>query len=164
MPALTEALADEDPETVAEVLFALAKIGPDAKTAVAAVAEKLADEEPRVALAACFALGKIGPDAVEAKAALIENLASENDFLPESSAWALSQICPECAETAPKTVPLLAKALDDPQPTVRLGAIEALGALGPLAKNATEPLKKLAEGGDDLVAPAAAEALKKIGG
>jgi HEAT repeat protein len=164
VPALVEALADPEPETRNEVLFALGSIGPGAESAVPAVAKALGDPDMNVRYAACYALGSIGPAAKSAKAALQRNLASPDEFLAMDSAWALSRIDPGCTESAPKTVPLLVKGLEQPDAMTRLHAVESLGRLGPLAKDAAAALKKALEDDNGDVREAAAEALKAIGG
>ena len=62
--------------------------------------------------------------------------------------------------------PQLVKLLADPEPAVRLAAVEVLGGLGPAARPAAEKLKELAgnaESGDPQVGPAARKALERIG-
>jgi HEAT repeat protein len=165
VPALVDALADPDPETRNEVLFALASIGPGAEGAVSAVANNaLSDTDMNVRYAACYALGSIGPAAKSAKAALRGNLASPDEFLAMASAWALARIDPGCTETAPKSVPLLCSALEQPDAMTRLHAAESLGLLGPLAKDAAGALKKALQDANADVRDAAAKALKAIGG
>ncbi|NQU21814.1 MAG: HEAT repeat domain-containing protein [Candidatus Nealsonbacteria bacterium] len=164
VPALIEALKDENAQTRCEVLFAIAAIGPDAKEAVAAAIDSLGDPEEDVCYAACLALGKIGPDAIEAKSALKKNLAAKDEFLPMTSAWALVQIDPKCEECCKETVPILIKALQQPKAITRMHAAEALGALGPLAKDAVDALKKAAKDDDEYVSAAATEALKAVEG
>ena len=163
VPALVEALNDENTVTRQEVLFALASIGPEAKAAVPAIVGALQDPDMDVRYGACFALGKIGPAALEAKPELQKKLDSADQFLALSAAWALAQIDAACPQTAPKSVPLLIKALDSPELMVRLEAISALGCVGPLAKQAIDPLKKLATEDDEpQVREAAAKALEAI--
>jgi HEAT repeat protein len=164
VPALVDALADPDPQTRNEILFALAAIGPDAKAAVPAVTKALSDADMNVRYAACYALGSIGPAAKSAKAALQRNLASPDEFLSVSSAWALARIDPGCTETAPKSVPLLVKALGEPDAMTRLHAAESLGLLGPLAKDAAPALQKAVQDANADVREAATKALKAIGG
>lgn len=40
-------------------------------------------------------------------------------------------------------MPILLKLLDDPEPRIRAAAASSLGGLGPAAKDAAEPLKRL---------------------
>jgi HEAT repeat protein len=161
--ALIKALADKNPETRNEVLFALAAIGPDAKEAVPAIAQALKDPDPKVCYAACYALGKIGPAAVAAKADLLEHLTGNDHFLCMAGAWALAEIDPKDPQTAAKVVPVLIQALEESDPPTRLHAAEALGLFGPLAGDAAAALKKLQSDPDQGVREAAAAALKAIG-
>jgi HEAT repeat protein len=162
VPALIKALGDDDPATRSEVLMALGAIGPDAQAAVPAVIKALHDPEVSVRYAACYALGKIGPAALPAEGDLQNELSAEDPFLRVASAWALARIHPECAVTAAKSVPVLVKALGEPNVTTRLEAAESLGCLGPLAKDAIPALNKAKEDRDPAVREAAAEALKAI--
>jgi len=162
VPGLIDALADENAETRSEVLFALGAIGPDAAAATPAIAKALDDEETDVAYAACYALGQIGPGAMDAKPALVEKLSAEDEFLTMATAWALARIDPKCEETAPKSVPVLIKALAEPDAITRIQACESLCCLGPLAKEAVPALKELSDDKDPAVREAAAEALKAI--
>ena len=59
-------------------------------------------------------------------------------------------------------VPLLIKALDEPELPVRIGALEALAQLGPLAKDAVPAVKKATEDEDEVVREEAAATLKAI--
>ena len=58
----------------------------------------------------------------------------------------------------------LIKALDHPEPLVRIGAAKTLGRLGPVAKEALPSLKKLLDDKDENARKAAAEAIKAVGG
>jgi HEAT repeat protein len=164
VPGLIDALGDENPRTRSEILLALAAIGPDAKEAVPAITKALADPEPKVGYAACFALGSIGPDAIAAKADLQKNLAAEDQFLAMTSAWALAQIDAGCDETCKSSVPVLIKALDEPDADTRVHAARALGKLGPRAKDAVEALKELQEDENEQIREATAAAIKAIEG
>jgi HEAT repeat protein len=63
---------------------------------------------------------------------------------------------------APATVPLLRRALEDRDSSVRYAAVQALGKLGAAARAAVPRLRKLTEDTDVLVEYAARAALKKI--
>jgi HEAT repeat protein len=162
VPGLVDALADENAEVRSEVLFALGAIGTDAADAVPAIVKALDDEEMKVVYTAAYALGQIGPKAMEAKPALVEKLEVEDEFLTMAVAWALARIHPECKETAPKAVPVLIKALAEPDAMTRIHACESLSCLGPLAKQAVPALKELANAEDPEVRKAAAEAIEAI--
>ena len=163
VPALIAALEDQSPETCCEVLFALAAIGPDAAEGVPALVKALGNPEANVCYGACYALGKIGPAAMPAKAQLLATLDSEDPFLAMAGAWALAQIDPNSPETAKKSVPVLIKALAEPDPMTRTQAADALGLLGALAKEAEAALTEAQKDESEIVREAAAGALKKIG-
>lgn len=164
VPALTEALGDDSPETRNEVLFALAAVGPGAEAAVPEVTKALKDPDMNVRYSACYTLGKIGPAATSAEAALQKNLAGADQFLATASAWALARIHPDCPEIAQKSVPVLIKALGEPDAMTRLHAAESLQLFGPLAKDAAIALNKAARDDNADVREAAARALRAIGG
>ena len=163
VPALIEALADKNPETCSEVLFALAAIGPDAAEAVPAITQALGAPDANVCYSVCYALGKIGPAAESAKAELEKNLTGDDRFLCMASAWALCHIDPKSPETAAKVVPVLIEALGEPDAMTRGHAVESLELFGPLAGDAADALKKLHDDPDEEVRAAAAKALKAIG-
>lgn len=163
VPALIEALQDDNAATRNEVLFALAAIGPEAQAAATAVIRALNDEDAKVRYGACYALGKMGPPAIDAKAALQKCLDSDDEFLAMASAWALAQIAPACPVTARKSVPLLVKALGDSEAITRVHAAETLGFLGPQAKSAVPALKTASKDRDEAVRAAASAALEQIG-
>ena len=98
-----------------------------------------------------------------AKEALVKQLGGDDKFAATLSAWALAHIDPKCRETAAKTVPLLAAALEKPNPEARTEAAAALKCLGPLAKPAVPALKKALGDSDAAVRRTAAEALKAVG-
>jgi HEAT repeat protein len=163
VPALCAALSDDDSETRNEVLFALGAIGPDSKAAVPAITRALKDADMNVRYAACYALCQIGPGAASAKPGLLENLAGADQFLAVSSACALAQIDPKCPVCAAKSVPVLIHALDEPDAITRVHAVQALGALGPLAKDAVPALKKTLQDNNQDIRAMAAKALEAIG-
>jgi HEAT repeat protein len=163
VPALIRAAQCTDPLARHEALLALGAIGPAAKAAVPAAVKALQDLDPNVRYTACYALGKIGPPAQAAKAPLQEILGDADPFLGLVAAWALARIAPDCSDTAPKAVPLLVRALEDPEATVRLEAATSLRCLGPQAKSAAGALKKtIRDDPSDLVRDMAAEALQSV--
>ncbi|MBN2474576.1 MAG: HEAT repeat domain-containing protein [Pirellulales bacterium] len=163
VPALIEALSDENAETRGEILLALAAIGPEAKAAVPAAGKALQDEDMNVRYAACYALGQIGPAAMPAKPRLLKNLGGPDQFLSMASAWALCRIQPASAEICRKAVPVLTEALAEPDTMTRVQAIESLKLLGPHAKDARGALEKALKDPDEAVRGAAAEALEALG-
>ena len=81
MPALLEALKDEDEDVRRLAVFALGRISPAPKDAVPALIEALKDEDEDVRAGAAYALGKIGPAAKDSVPAL--KALSENEIDPE---------------------------------------------------------------------------------
>ena len=162
--ALAKLIGDSNPEVAQEAVLALAKIGPGAKAAVPGLAALLQSGDESNAHAAAYALGKIGPEAAAAEAALSSALNSADASLALVSAWALTQIRPASAELAAQTVPVLISGLSAPLPAARQGAAEALGRLGPLAKDATAALRQASGDQEQAVREAASEALKSIRG
>ena len=102
--------------------------------------------------------------AIAAKPRLQKCLRGQDEFLCMASAWALAQIHPECPTCAALSVPVLTKALAGPDPLTRVHAAEALGRLGPLAKDAAAALKKALKDENPDIRKAAADALRAIGG
>jgi HEAT repeat protein len=163
--ALVELIDGKNTTARQEALIALAKIGPNAKAAVPALVKALEQHADREAFGAVYALGRIGPAAVSAKPALLKAVEDKDESLALVSAWALARIEPQSAECAKKTVPVLIKGLGDSEPQFRLGAVEALGQLGALAKNAKTALETAAaKDADANVRKAAADAVTAIGG
>jgi HEAT repeat protein len=68
------------------------KIGPEAETAVDALAEALKDPDPSVRGWAAQALGQIGPKATAAVPALTEALKDKDPYIREMAAEALRKI------------------------------------------------------------------------
>ncbi|MBN2294212.1 MAG: HEAT repeat domain-containing protein, partial [Pirellulales bacterium] len=159
---LVASLTDEDPETRREIIFALGSIGPAAAEAVPALIKSLDDEDMNVRYSTAFALGKIGPKAIEAEPQLTENLDSPDKFLSLVSAWALVQIAPDADQVVPKALPLLIAGLDSEVVPVRIEAATALSILGPKAKSAVAPLKKLLNDPNEQVQAAAKKSLEAI--
>jgi HEAT repeat protein len=162
--ALTKLIDDKNPDVQHETLIALAKIGPQAKAAVPALVKTLQRNEGSICCAGTYALGSIGPDAKEAAAAIAKNLDNDDETLAMLSAWALANIQPQDGKTAEKVVPILIRALANPDAKFRRGAAEALKKFGPLAKSAAPALRNASQDGDETVRKMSAEALKAIGG
>lgn len=160
--ALAKLVADGDSRVALEATLALAKIGPDAKAAVPALAAALQQKDNPNAHAICYALGQIGPSAVAAEPSLLEAMKSQDRSLAVLSAWALIQIHPPSQRIAARALPILIAGLEDSLPQSRQAAAEALGSLGPLAKEAVAALQKASADSEPSVRQAAAEALKLI--
>lgn len=162
--ALAKLVNDKDEDVSYEAVMALAKIGPGAKAAVPVMVKALDGGKSENAGAIAYALGKIGPDATEAKPALLGLLKGSDEGLALASAWALAKIDPTSADVAKSVVPLLTVGLGDEMPLIRQGAAEALGILGPSAKEALPALQKATSDTNDDVREAALAAIKQISG
>jgi len=140
VPALIEALKDEDKDVRSCAAQALGDIGPEARSAGPALVEALKDKDPAVSFNAVQALSSIGPQAKAVVPALIEAL--KDPATRASAADVLGNIGPE----AKAAVPALLDALKDKDANTRASAAFALGSIGPEAKAAvpalTEALKE----------------------
>ena len=121
--ALVQALADPDPQVREYSAWALGQLGENVndKTAVRLVGV-LADEHRSVRKAAAQALGKIGPRH-SVLAILTEVLAAGERGSRQAAVEALAQL------EAGSVYLALQNALSDPVPTIRQGAVAALGEL-----------------------------------
>jgi HEAT repeat protein len=166
--AATEALAglvvDEDFNVSTEAVLALGKIGPAAASAVPALMAALQKENCHNAHAIILTLGKIGPKAAAAEPVLLKEMNGKDSLLAVISAWSFTQIQPRSAKTAAKAIPVLVAGLSDSLPETRKAAAEALGDLGPLAREAVPALQKADKDDSKAVRDAAAKALQSISG
>ncbi len=122
--ALVQALSDPDLQVREYSAWALGQIGEDVTDEAAVrLAGTLSDKHPSVKQAVALALGKIGsrPPVI---AILAQALAVGEKRSRRAAVDALAQL------EAKSTYPALRKALVDPDPVVRQGAVAALGELG----------------------------------
>jgi HEAT repeat protein len=162
--ALAKLIDDKRASVAGEAILALANIGPGAKDAVPALVKALQqgeDKDPNFC-SIVYALGKIGPDAAAAQPVLLDLLKNPDRNLALMSAWALTHIQGATAESAAKTMPVLIEGLAFAMPQSRQLAAEALGGLGPLAKDAGAALQKASTDEDKAVRAAVAQALAAI--
>jgi HEAT repeat protein len=163
VPALTEALKDEDVNVRAGVSYALGRIGPDAMSAVPQLINTLKNwpkasklENDYVRDTAANALVNIGSAAVPK---LIEALKMQNVDVRGGAAYALGRIGPR----AKAAVPTLIEALKASHEYVRSSAADALGRIGPAAKPAVDALIEALRDGAGEVRSGAAYALGQLG-
>ena len=154
--------AAESENTTVQVLMALAAIGPDAATAMDAIAEALHSKDAQVAGAACYALGRIGTPAAGKVPEITKQLSSDSIYTRVSAAWALAAIDQDKARVAKLVLPLLVAALDSDIAMVQIQAAETFGALGKPAKSALPKLKSLVDHGNGAVSAAAKWAGQQI--
>jgi HEAT repeat protein len=128
VPALTQALQDEDASTRSAAADSLAKIGEEAREAVPALKDALQDPDKAVRRQAAFALGVVAdgrdPHIVPALAGALKDADRE---VRRQAATALGRLGPE-AEAA---IPALTEALklEDPQfDWIFRGALEKIGS------------------------------------
>jgi HEAT repeat protein len=132
VPALVKAVKDMDETVKDSAAKALGKIG---KTAVPSLIKALESKDEQERLTAAEALGLIGPDAAAA-AEVLNKLAADDasNNVRQKATEALDKI-------GKSPVPTLIAKLKDPDATKRTSAVEALGGLGPKAKEAVVALR-----------------------
>jgi HEAT repeat protein len=118
------------------VVWAMGKLGPDARPVVRPLCNTLRDVDPRTAGGAAQALGGIGAGAADAISELAEVMRGTNVVLCRLAAKALSQI-------GPAALPTLVSHLKHHDPFVRGEAAMAVGWMGPAAAAAVGPLRDL---------------------
>ncbi len=138
-------------------ILTLARMGPAAADATAALAEALAsDKEDRIRKECAKALAFVGKGAGNAAPALIKALGDPNSDVRQYSAYALGRINPD-----PKVaLPELLKALKDTDKSVRGNAIHAIGMLGKAATPAIPELIRVLK--DDVVAEVRLAAIEEL--
>jgi len=161
---LAKLVEDKNSRVAHEAIIALGHIGPSAKAAVPALVKSLDQpmDKDMNFTAIEYALSKIGPDAAEAESMLMNKLQNKDDNVRLMAGWALSQIHGASADAAAKAVPVLIAGLSLSDVADRVLAAKALGSFGPLAKDATDALKKAAADADKNVADEATTALQLV--
>ncbi|MCM8794672.1 MAG: HEAT repeat domain-containing protein [Candidatus Omnitrophica bacterium] len=170
--ALIRDLGSKNPQLRREAAVALTRIGPPAKEAVPALIRNLDDENALVRQNSIDALGEIRVNGAGLIPALIRRLKEDEEYLNRlKAAEVLGKFGKEAREAAPalleavkdekaivrgfvveaigtvvepkEAVKALVKALEDPHPSVRRKAKQALEAMdAPEAKKALEPYAK----------------------
>jgi len=128
----------------------------DVSDVVDQYSKQLRDKSPRTRLHAVKALGQLRHKAKDAAPLLIEVLSDREFDVADAAARSLGQL-------GPAALPELRAALDSNFSVVRLGAAEALGDIGPEAKDTIPRLRSLMLN-DDKAGKSAAWALARIGG
>jgi HEAT repeat protein len=116
---LARALRDSERSVAAQAATALGQMG---RPAVPVLAAALEDPDAYVRSMTCYALSLPGPAAAEAVPALIRRFADPQPNIPPQVAYALGRI-------GPSAVPALTDALKHPDPRIRMGAAQGLGAI-----------------------------------
>jgi HEAT repeat protein len=185
-PLLIDLLQHDDVTTRGSAVYALGRIGPDAHAAtgelipllkdellreaasvaldrigvtgphVAALMELLNHDEVRTRQLATLNLARVGPDAKPAVASLVESL--QDRQTREFAIHALGKI----GADAKIAVPDLIKLLANDSYFIRAGVAEALGDIGPAARESVSALEKVRHDENRLVQRHASAALKRI--
>jgi len=153
IPVLVEALKHPDDDLRARAADLLGCLGPEAKTAAAALGERLQDASLDVRRAAAGALLRIRADG--AIPALVASLGDKDPIMRGRAGVALARM----GKTA---VPALAEALKGKDRYARAAAVYALGRIGADARPAVPALLDMLKGKDPYLRAVAASALKKI--
>ena len=164
VPALVEVLKHENPLVRVAAHDALRNMGEQAAAAVSALVENFTHERWEVRRTAIGTVGYIGPKALAAVPDLVETLRNSTD--PDdrcAAAWAIHQMAEDAASKFPEVVSALAGAVCDEEDMVRLGSINALGAMGKAALPALPQLEKALSHEDQLTRIHAAVAIGKLG-
>ncbi len=162
---LVEALRSPDPHGGRFwALQELKEMGPRAKPAVPALANLLVD--PAYGSQAAQALGAIGPEAKPAIPALVEAIKREQgkrsgtgSDTPSILSWQAGRAL---TKIGPASIPQLLILLEHDDRYVRMTAVNALGNLGPQAKDAVPALNEALNDEDELVRQWAHVALERI--
>jgi HEAT repeat protein len=168
IPVVLQTLKHPDSSMRMRAATALSEFEVYSPGIIAALTEALADPLPMVRQAAVQTLAQAGPAAISALPQLGPMLNERDNYLRLSAADALWRISPEQARVI---VPLLI-GLMDPEASLgdapdlslefRVAAVEIMGEMGPLAKEAVPALRRLLHKGPDDHRFGAANALRKI--
>ncbi|MCZ7546787.1 MAG: HEAT repeat domain-containing protein [Anaerolineae bacterium] len=162
LPAIIEALDDDNPEVRYEATGALVSISPDAKI-VPHLVDALHDPAPDVRRMGAMGLVELGGDAVDAVPALIDALGDDDQDVSRLSFEALAAIGPGAVDA----VPALIDALGDSDWHVCERSLEALKAIGADAMDAVPAIISLmdtATFGNSIVRHTVFETLEAITG
>jgi hypothetical protein len=128
------------PATRVRYIDSIGAFGVDGAPAAPALRAALADPDPALRRAAALALEKVGTSAVDLSA-LTKLLVDPDRGIRVAAALALKSAG---SKAAPAVLPLI-DTIRDPVLTVRLGAINALGAIGPAASAAVPALAAIVD-------------------
>ncbi len=158
LPALVQALGDQDPKVREQAAAQLGRLGPQAHAAVAPLMAALGHADPYLRGAAAVALGQIGEAAVSA---LAQALGRGDTELRRSAAIALGRM----GAAAGPALPQLLRLLSDASAQVRQVAADTLGGLGAVAgvaQAASPDLTRCLSDRDEAVRRSATLALARL--
>jgi HEAT repeat protein/beta-lactamase regulating signal transducer with metallopeptidase domain len=159
LPALLEAINDEDAWVRRHALQSVSNIDPAAKGFVPALIKTLKDEDRRVRAAAVSALARMRAGGQAAVPALIEAIKDEDPAVRQLALKTLHDLHLE----AKAAVPALIKALKDENWNVRYRALELSGRLGAEAKEVVPALIALLKDTHPDIRSQAVRSLGQIG-
>jgi HEAT repeat protein len=140
--ALRMALGDPDPIVCATAAAGLGRLGRQAEEAAPALLATMKDERPEVRVQSATALGRVAPGDEKAIETLGLALAGDPDVdVRNAAASGLGWMGPQATVAAP----VMIRALNDPDETVRVHVIVALGRIGPADGSVATALKTIAE-------------------
>jgi HEAT repeat protein len=162
VPRLTALLWDADADCRAAAAFVLGRIGPAARPALDRLRAARADECPAVRIESAIAVARLCGDRDERRNALREAALQLPAALTVTDLPRVARDLARSPAAARAAVPALVHLLEDPDPDIRCKAAQALGCLGPAARDARAALR--ARRGDfwPAVADTARQALRGI--
>ena len=158
VPALVQALRDENSIFVGDVVESLRRIG---APAVPALVQALDGPDAKLRHQAAVALSRIGPTDSAAFKALVKALKDPSANVRRRAALALEN-AGKVGTFRDGAIMGLIRALADRDGTVRISAAVALGHIGADAREAAGPLSQLLNDDDAELRAAAAEAIREI--
>jgi HEAT repeat protein len=159
-PAVIARMKDPDDGIRMFACAVLADLAPDPKLAVPALGEALGDKSSGVRRAAAGALRPMAADAV----ALLPKLSPLLEDMDPSTRAQAARTLGAFGAKAAGVVPALIKHLEtDPNHSVKDAALEALGAIGPLAKAALPAVMTVVKGQDEMLRRTAIHAAIDLG-
>jgi HEAT repeat protein/S1-C subfamily serine protease len=159
VPKMAQLLSERDKDLRLTILTALKEIGPAAKEAVSAIGKCLDFKEKDVSLSALDVLSGLGSDAKAAVGDIV-TLFVDEDVSPTNTLR--TKAVDTLSRIGKPAVPRLHQELRKASIYVRLGAIEALGQIGPDAKEARGTLTQMTVSPDQRIREAANQALLRI--
>lgn len=164
VPALTEALKDENVNVRRNAAHTLVHIFHSEETVIPVLVEALKDEDADVCITAMEDLGWIGSSAKAAIPILLELLRNKNTTIRRHAAYALVRISKEVEPAIPVLIEALKDKKDKNEYYHRQMAADALGEIGQNAKVAIPILiEEMLIDNDDIMRNVAVFALRDIG-
>ncbi|QDT98390.1 HEAT repeat domain-containing protein [Gimesia aquarii] len=162
-PSLSQALKKEqDQRVVAELITALAEIGPPAASAIPLITPYLDSRDPILRVVATYAMARFGKSAKSVVPIMEKELAKHDEEENAVTLWALTKIDPSPTR-AKAAAPILTKLVTEhPDPNARLEAAISLGEFGINTPKIKAALETASKDQDPQVKKAAEAALKKL--